>query len=183
MSIILTDANVHTFARACPHFHFIGLGNHDTPVSLGALSYIVGRCCELCEVSLCMDARLDALSTAPLDDDEQVHLQPIRRLMKLEIGESPIACVSPDPPTAPDLMVSILWFLHMIAPRLVELEMLTLGMPFEWTHQTDMETTNDIERWMMTCWRGVYLSGCASFYCGTLVHFRFYHPLLLTFST
>jgi hypothetical protein len=68
-----------------------------------------------------MDARLDALGTAPLDDDEQVHLQSIRRLMKLEIGESPIACVGSDPPTTPDLMMSILWFLHMIAPRLVEL--------------------------------------------------------------
>lgn len=125
----------------------MNLGHHNTPVSLGALGHIVRRCRELCEVLLCVDARLDAPGTAPLDDDEQVRLQPNRRLMKLDIGESPIACAGPlDPPTAPDLMMSILRFLHMIAPRLAELE-ISLGLYFEWTHQTEMETRNDMERW------------------------------------
>ncbi|KAG1775458.1 hypothetical protein EV702DRAFT_1269338 [Suillus placidus] len=143
MTIILTDTDVYTLARACPRLYSINLGNHNTPVSLGALGYIVRRCRELCEVSLCVDA----LGTAPLDDDEQVRPQPNRRLMKLDIGESPIACVGPlDPLTAPDLMMSIPRFLHMIAPRLAELE-ISLGLYFEWTRQTEMETRNDMERW------------------------------------
>jgi hypothetical protein len=41
MSIILTNADVHTLVRACPHLRFIGLGNHDTPVSLGAWDAVV----------------------------------------------------------------------------------------------------------------------------------------------
>jgi hypothetical protein len=44
--------------------HFIGLGNYDTPVTLDALRYIAERCRELCEVSLCVDARLDALGNS-----------------------------------------------------------------------------------------------------------------------
>ncbi|KAG1775490.1 hypothetical protein EV702DRAFT_1235052 [Suillus placidus] len=109
----------------------------------GALGYIMRRCRELCEVSLCVDARLNALGTAPLDDDEQVRLQPNRRLMKLDIGESPIAL---DLPTVPDLMMSIPRFLHMIAPRLAELK-ISLELYFEWTRQTEMETRSDMERW------------------------------------
>ncbi|KAG1852506.1 hypothetical protein F4604DRAFT_1959067 [Suillus subluteus] len=103
MSIILTDADAHMLALHGPHLYSISLGNHNTPVSLGALGYIVGSCRELCEISLYVDARLDAFGTAFLDDDEQVSLQPNRRLTKLDIGELPIACVSPlDPPTAPE---------------------------------------------------------------------------------
>ncbi|KAG2107930.1 uncharacterized protein F5147DRAFT_695759, partial [Suillus discolor] len=146
-SIILTDADVHTLAHACPHLYSLSLGNHNTPVSLGALGYIVRRCRELCEISLRVDARLDALGTIPLDDDEQMYLQPNRRLMRLAIGGSPIACVGPlNPPTAPDLMMSIPRFLHMIAPRLVKI---SLESHFVWTRYRyrEMKTANDTERW------------------------------------
>ncbi|KAG2085400.1 uncharacterized protein F5147DRAFT_97445 [Suillus discolor] len=148
-SIVLTDTDVRTLARACPHLYSVSLGNHNTPVSLDALGYIVRRCCELCEISLRVDARLDALSTIPLDDDEQMYLQPNRRLMRLAIGGSPIACVGPlDPPTAPDLMMSIPRFLHMIAPRLAKLE-ISLERHFEWTRRRykDMEKRDDMKRW------------------------------------
>ncbi|KAG1868870.1 hypothetical protein C8R48DRAFT_701632, partial [Suillus tomentosus] len=148
-SIILTDADVRTLARACPHLYSVSLGNHNTPVSLGALSYIVRRCHELCEISLCADARLDALGTIPLDDDEQVYLQPNRRLRRLAIGGSPIACVGPlNPPTAPDLMMSIPRFLHMIAPGLAKLE-ISFELHFEWTYRRymDMKRIDYTERW------------------------------------
>ncbi|KAG1799439.1 uncharacterized protein HD556DRAFT_128513 [Suillus plorans] len=148
-SIILTDADVRTLARACPHLYSVSLGNHNTPVSLGALGYIVRRCHELCEISLCADARLDALGTIPLDDDEQMHLQPNRRLRRLAIGGSPIACVGPlNPPTAPDLMMSIPWFLPMIALRLAKLE-ISFELHFEWTYRRymNMASINDTVRW------------------------------------
>ncbi|KAG2045957.1 hypothetical protein BDR06DRAFT_1015149 [Suillus hirtellus] len=150
-SITLTDADVHTLARACPHLYSVSLGNHNTPVSLGALGYIVRRCRELCEISLRVDARLDALGTIPLEDDEQMYLQPNRRLRMLAIEGSPIACVGPlNPPTAPDLMMSIPRFLHMIAPRLAKLE-ISLESRLGWTYRRyslrEMKKMDDIQRW------------------------------------
>ncbi|KAG1868873.1 hypothetical protein C8R48DRAFT_701657, partial [Suillus tomentosus] len=150
-AIILTDADVHTLARACPHLYSVSLGNHNSPVSLGALGYIVRRCRELCEISLRVDARLDALGTILLDDDEQMYLQPNRRLRMLAIEGSPIACVGPlNPPTAPDLMMSIPRFLHMIAPRLAKLE-ISLESRLGWTRRRyslrEMKKMDDIQRW------------------------------------
>lgn len=150
-TISLTDADVHTLARACPHLYSVGLGNYNSPVSLGALGYIVRRCRELCEISLRVDARLDALGTIPLDDDEQMYLQPNICLRRLAIRGSPIACVGPlNPPTAPDLMMSIPRFLHMIAPRLAQLEIF-LESHLRWTHRKynlrEMKKTDDTERW------------------------------------
>ncbi|KAG1748468.1 uncharacterized protein EDB91DRAFT_880513 [Suillus paluster] len=118
-SIALTDSDILTLARTCPYLEILNLGVSNTPVSLYALGILVSRCRELCDVSLCVDARLDALGAAPLNDDNQVALQPNTRLRKLFIGFSPIACVGPlDSPTAPDLMRSIPRFLNTMAPRL-----------------------------------------------------------------
>ncbi|KAG1740226.1 uncharacterized protein EDB91DRAFT_365502 [Suillus paluster] len=115
-SIALTDSDILILARTCPYLEILRVCN--TPVSLHALRILASCCRELCEVSLCLDARLDALGAAPPDND-QVALKPNMRLIKLLIGPSPIACVGPlDPPTAPDLMRSIPRFLNAMAPRL-----------------------------------------------------------------
>ncbi|KAG1748476.1 uncharacterized protein EDB91DRAFT_1114259 [Suillus paluster] len=129
-SIALTDSDILTLARTCPNLNVLELGLRNTPVSLYTLSILAGRCRELREVSLCVDARLDALGAIPLindNDKREVDLQPNTHLIKLDIGESPIACVGPlHPPTAPDLMRSIPRFLHAMAPR-VERIWWTLG--------------------------------------------------------
>ncbi|KAG1740239.1 uncharacterized protein EDB91DRAFT_1248566 [Suillus paluster] len=115
-SIALTDSDILILARTCPYLEILRVCN--TPVSLHALRILASCCRELCEVSLCLDARLDALGAAPPDND-QVALKPNMRLIKLLIGPSPIACVGPlDPPTAPDLMRSIPRFLNAMVPRL-----------------------------------------------------------------
>ncbi|KAG1748469.1 uncharacterized protein EDB91DRAFT_880659 [Suillus paluster] len=117
-SIALTDSDILTLARTCPCLEILNIGVCNTPISLYTLAILVNCCRELREVSLCVDVRLDALGTPPLDDD-QAALQPNTRLRKLLVGVSPIACVGPlDPPTAPDLMRSIPRFLNMMAPLL-----------------------------------------------------------------
>ncbi|KAG1760789.1 hypothetical protein EV702DRAFT_1053350 [Suillus placidus] len=140
MSIILTDTDVYTLARACPHLNSINLGNHNTPVSLGALGY-------MCDAVVSYERSRYAWMHDSMRSAQHLWTTTNKRLMKLDIGELPIACAGPlDLPTAPDLMMSIPRFLHTIAPRLAKLE-ISLGLFFEWTRQTKMETRNDIERW------------------------------------
>ncbi|KAG1780100.1 hypothetical protein EV702DRAFT_1084723, partial [Suillus placidus] len=115
-SIILTDPDIFTLARTCPNLHILDLGLWSTPVSLHALNILVRRCRELREVSLCLDARVDALEDSEHadDDDENQGLQPNTRLIKLELGDSPIVYVG----SWTELTVSIPRFLHAMAPRL-----------------------------------------------------------------
>ncbi|KAG1807310.1 uncharacterized protein BJ212DRAFT_758490 [Suillus subaureus] len=120
-TITLTDTDIVILARTCPYLAVFDLRARNTPISLYALSFLVGRCRELRQVLVCVDARLDALGrTLPKNDasNDRVSLQPNTRLLGLHIGESPIACVGLlRPSTAPDLMRSIPRFLHTMAPR------------------------------------------------------------------
>ncbi|KAG1781628.1 hypothetical protein EV702DRAFT_1072241 [Suillus placidus] len=116
-SIILTDPDIFTLARTCPNLHILDLGLWSTPVSLHALNILVRRCRELREVSLCLDARVNALEDSEHADDDnenQGGLQPNTRLIKLELGDSPIVYVG----SWTELTVSIPRFLHAMAPRL-----------------------------------------------------------------
>ncbi|KAG2031889.1 hypothetical protein BDR03DRAFT_971475 [Suillus americanus] len=114
-SITLTDADIITLARTCPHLHILDLGLRNTPVSLHALNILVRRCRELRQVSLCVDARADALGDG--ENEDEVGLQPNARLTSLEVGKSPVAYVGPLR-SSPELMESIPRFLHAMAPRL-----------------------------------------------------------------
>lgn len=122
-SIVLTDVDILTLARICPHLHILDLGLRNTSASLYALNIIVRRCRELREVSLCMDVRVDALRNRDNEntDNDKVGLQPNNRLIKLVVGDSPqpIACPTVGPmPSSPELTESISRFLHAMAPRL-----------------------------------------------------------------
>jgi len=122
-SIVLTDVDILTLARICPHLHILDLGLRNTSASLYALNIIVRRCRELREVSLCMDVQVDALRNRDNEntDNDKVGLQPNNRLIKLVVGDSPqpIACPTVGPmPSSPELTESISRFLHAMAPRL-----------------------------------------------------------------
>ncbi|KAG1722106.1 hypothetical protein EDB19DRAFT_1769492, partial [Suillus lakei] len=54
-SIAITHGDILTLARACPHLQILSLGMYNTPLSLYALAYVVGRCHELHTVTLCID--------------------------------------------------------------------------------------------------------------------------------
>ncbi|KAG1852551.1 hypothetical protein F4604DRAFT_1933709 [Suillus subluteus] len=69
-TITIQDTDIATLARACSHLQFIDLAICNSPISLYALAYLVGRCHELYNVALCLDVRLDALCAAPLEDDD-----------------------------------------------------------------------------------------------------------------
>jgi hypothetical protein len=117
--IALTDADILALSHTCPHLNFLDLGVRNTPVSLYALDALVRRCRELLQVSLCLDARLNALTVTPPKNDDKVALQPNTRLVKLEVGESPIGYMDPsNTRMAPDLIMSIPRFLHEMAPFL-----------------------------------------------------------------
>ncbi|KAG2343748.1 hypothetical protein BDR05DRAFT_947865 [Suillus weaverae] len=121
-SIALTNTDLLTLARTCPHLSFLDLGARNTPVSIYALDALVRRCRELLQVSLCVDARLETLGTQFLSDDDKVDLQPNTRLVKLDVGESLITSIGPsDTPMAPDLWMDIPMFLHKMAPFLTNL--------------------------------------------------------------
>ncbi|KAG1748484.1 uncharacterized protein EDB91DRAFT_1315298 [Suillus paluster] len=79
MSIALPDADTLTLARACPHLYFLDLEMDAQHARIpGAMGIIVRHCHELYEGSLRLDARLDALGAAPMNDD-QVDLPPTSR--------------------------------------------------------------------------------------------------------
>ncbi|KAG1758070.1 hypothetical protein EDD22DRAFT_957262 [Suillus occidentalis] len=119
LSIVLTDSDILVLAYTCPHLNFLDLGVRNTPVSLYSLDTFVRRCRELFQVSICVDAGLDSLGATPSTHRNNVGLPPNTRLVKLEVGESPIGCLeSSDPPMAPDLVMSIPRFLHEMAPFL-----------------------------------------------------------------
>lgn len=119
LSIALTDTDILALSQTCPRLNFLDLGVCNTPVSLYALDTLVRRCRELLQVSLCLDARLDALTVMPPKIDDKVALQPNTRLVKLEVGESPIGYMEPsNTRMAPDLIMSIPRFLHEMAPFL-----------------------------------------------------------------
>ncbi|KAG1866799.1 hypothetical protein F4604DRAFT_1904922 [Suillus subluteus] len=85
------------------------------------------RCRELRQVSLCVDARVDALGDG--DNENKVGLQPNARLVTLEVGNSPVAYVGPLH-SSPELTESIPRFLHAMAPRF---KSVTDGV---WSHGT-----------------------------------------------
>jgi hypothetical protein len=117
-SITLTDADILTLARTCPHLRILDLGLRNSFVSLHALNILVRRCRELRKVSLVVDARIDALEDAENADDEgEVGLQPNTRLIELEVGNSSVAYVGP-PRSSPELTKSIPRFFHAMAPKL-----------------------------------------------------------------
>ncbi|KAG1842896.1 hypothetical protein DFJ58DRAFT_731888 [Suillus subalutaceus] len=116
ISIMLTDSDILTLARRCPHLHILDLGLRSTPVSLYALNVLVRRCRELSEVTLCMDVQVDALRDDEKPEDE-IGLQPNTHLTKLEIGDSPVVYAG-SLRSSPELTMSIPQFLHAMAPRL-----------------------------------------------------------------
>ncbi|KAG1756655.1 uncharacterized protein EDB91DRAFT_1241700 [Suillus paluster] len=144
-SIALTGADIITLARAWSCLNILDLGLRNTPVSLYALGILVRRCRELREVSLCVNVGLDALGATPLnDDDNQLGSQPNMRLIKLDVGESPIACAGPlHPLTAPDLMRSIPRFLHAMAPRLEGISRTACIVWFQGIYGRRWETVSD----------------------------------------
>ncbi|KAG0695052.1 hypothetical protein DFH29DRAFT_287522 [Suillus ampliporus] len=146
-SIALTELDILALARTCPYLNILDLGARNTPVSLYTLCILVQRCRELREVSLCVDAGLDALGETPStngDDNDQVGLQPNTRLIKLDVGESPISSAGPlYPSTAPDLMMSIPRFLHAMAPRLAGIARRGGGWPFRGTYEARWEIVSD----------------------------------------
>ncbi|KAG2042740.1 hypothetical protein BDR03DRAFT_573932 [Suillus americanus] len=119
-SIIFTDPDILTLTRTCPRLHILDLGSQNTPVSLHALNVLVRRCHELCTVALRVDARVDSLrDNKYADDDDEEGLRPNRCLIKLNVGDSPVA-------TAGTFILSqesreimlISRFLHAMAPKL-----------------------------------------------------------------
>ncbi|KIK41764.1 hypothetical protein CY34DRAFT_805708 [Suillus luteus UH-Slu-Lm8-n1] len=131
-TITLTDADILTLARTCPHLHSLGLGSRNTPVSLHALNILVRRCCELREVSLCVDARFDTLRDSEhADDEDEVGLQPNTCLINLEVGSSPTASVG-SLRSSPELTESIPRFLHAMAPSLKSITVMYRA----WSHET-----------------------------------------------
>ncbi|KAG2357804.1 hypothetical protein BDR07DRAFT_1419260 [Suillus spraguei] len=119
ITVTVSDTDIFMLARACPHLRHIDLATSGSPISLCALAYLVRRCHKLYRVAFPVDVRFETLCMAPLEDDDQVGLQPNMCLTHLSIWSSPIADLGPlGPPTAPDLMRSIPQVLHMIAPRL-----------------------------------------------------------------
>ncbi|KAG1720760.1 uncharacterized protein EDB91DRAFT_1256838 [Suillus paluster] len=113
-SITLTDLAILMLAPTCPYLNILDLGVHNTNC--------VRRCCEMRKVLLSNDTGLDPLGATPPNNDidmDQVGLQPNTRLIKHDVGESPIAFAGPPyPSTVPDLMVSIPRFPHAMAPWL-----------------------------------------------------------------
>ncbi|KAG2036915.1 hypothetical protein BDR03DRAFT_1011266 [Suillus americanus] len=89
-SITLTDADILTLVRTCLHLNILDLGSWNTTVSLHALNILIWRCRELRQVSLCVDAQVDALG-----DEGEVGLQPNARLITPEVGNSLVAYVGP----------------------------------------------------------------------------------------
>ncbi|KAG1860608.1 hypothetical protein DFJ58DRAFT_268508 [Suillus subalutaceus] len=121
-SIILTDPDILTLTRTCPRLHILDLGSQNTPVSLHDLNVLVRRCHELCEVALRVDARVGSLGDnkyADDDDDDQGGLRPDRFLIKLDVGDSPVAYVA-SLCSSRELrqFMLISRFLHAMAPRL-----------------------------------------------------------------
>ncbi|KAG1866797.1 hypothetical protein F4604DRAFT_2022316 [Suillus subluteus] len=146
-SIILTDANISALARACPHLHILDLGLRNTPVSLHALNTLIRRCRELRQVSLCMDAWIDACRYGEnVDDEDEVGLQPNARLIKLEVGNSPVAYVGPQRSSL-ELTESIPRFLHAMAPRL---KSVTDGVQSHGTPENPWQVVSDALWTMVT---------------------------------
>ncbi|KAG1842048.1 hypothetical protein DFJ58DRAFT_748303 [Suillus subalutaceus] len=141
-SITLTDADILTLARTCPHLHVFDLGLRNTPVSLHALNILVRRCRELRQVSFCVDGRVDALGDG--ENEDEVGLQPNARLITLEVGNSPVAYVGPLR-SSPELKESIPRFLHAMAPRL---KSVTDGLRSHGTRENPWEVVS-YALWMM----------------------------------
>ncbi|KAG2074241.1 hypothetical protein BDR04DRAFT_199615 [Suillus decipiens] len=146
-SITLTDADILTLANACPYIHILDLGLRNTPVSLHALDTLVRCCRKLRRVSLCVDARVSALGDGEnVDDEDKVGLQPNVDLIKLEVGDSPVAYVGPLRSSL-ELTKSIPRFLHAMAPRLKSVtdDTWSLGMG-----ENPWQVVSDVLRMMVT---------------------------------